>query len=333
MMRVLASVSLALLATLLWQRDLRADRSVVLLNPAPLFAEAVEEALAPWPVSIKKIKTRKALSESMPGARTDASRISEQEQGSAVVWLTSNEEGHAIWMYDASDDRVVVRELLVRQPLDKAGAASAALSLKSLLMHSHSAPEEERFGAQVAEPDTTDPPTIAQARKKTWAVEGFAGIQQGLSGDRFADPRLRLGFLRRHAPLELGARLALGPGHRILVPELAGDFTTWELSVLLRYMVSFGEYGLGISLQPSIQRSALQGTLLADDRSVDVSRFNPSVGAGIELFRDVGSLRLGIGLSSTYMLRSQRYLVSGESVLDLAEINVLLGTSVTVWAQ
>ena len=148
-----------------------------------------------------------------------------------------------------------------------------------------------------------------------------------------ADPRLGLGFLRRRAPLELGARLTLGPGHSILVPELAGNFTSWDMSVLLRYMVSLGKFGVGVSLQPSIQRSALQGTLLADDRRVGVSRFNPSVGAGIELFRDIGPVRLGIGLSSTYMLRSQRYLVSGESVLDLAEIDILLGTSVAIWVQ
>src|SRR5690606_12672809 len=115
------------------------------------------EALAPWPVSIEKVQISKALSESMPGARRGASRISVQEQASAVVWLTSNADGHAIWMYDANDDRVVVRELLVSQPLDEAGAASAALSLKSLLMHSHSAPEAERFGAQLSEPTISEP--------------------------------------------------------------------------------------------------------------------------------------------------------------------------------
>ncbi len=334
MTRALYGCVVTLLLCMSWPETARAesDKRVVVVNAPPLFAEAVQRALAPWPVQVRLREVKVPLSESMPGARKSASAISQSEASDAVVWISSNSDGQAVWMYDAADDRVVVRELLVPQPLDEAGAAAAALSVKSLLLHSSTAPAEERFGAQVQVGEEHRVELVA-ATPARWGFVSLAGVEQGLADDRFARPSLGLGVVYRIRSLELGARVQLLGGHALRDPAFAGNLNRWALGLEARYAISLGDNQLGISAGPLLAQDRLQGTLLGSGQKVDQLRVNPSLGLGAELCRDVGPMRLGLGLRSTYMLRSQRYLVGGQPVLDLSEVDIILNASALFWLQ
>ncbi len=304
-----------------------AHNNVVLVNSTTPLLRATERALRPWEISVTALDSEEVSpSESMPGARDRAQELCNAHQARAVVWLTSNQDGEALWVYDQQSDRVVVRKLRVRLPLGDADAAAVALSIKTLLMHTTAAPPAQRFGAkeQREEPQTQNARSTSQ-----WMAHGALLVRRG-AGDGHSDARLGLGLFRSFEPLQIGVILAAGPGYGVAAPTFQGHVENASLAMEVRMRLASGPItwtGLG---QLAMHRTHLDGTLAAGGVSVEDTRYNPSLAVGGALAVPLGAARFGLGLRTRYYTRSQRYLVQNSPVLDLPTVDVEVGLFVGI---
>lgn len=85
-------------------------QAVLLVAPPENLSEATATALASWNLQVRSLQAQ-IPSESMPGARDAAAVLADEQGARALVWITENQDGPALWLYDAEDDRVVVRRL------------------------------------------------------------------------------------------------------------------------------------------------------------------------------------------------------------------------------
>ena len=308
-------------------QDSGAQDNVVLVNSTAPLLRATERALRPWKTSVTALDSEEVSpSESMPGARDRAQELCDAHQAQAVVWLTSNQEGEALWVYDQQSDRVVVRKLRVRLPLGDADAAAVALSIKTLLMHTTAAPPAQRFGAKEQEKEPR--PRHAQATSQ-WMAHGALLARRGV-GEGHSDARLGFGLFRNFEPLQIGVILAAGPGYGVDSPTFQGHVVNASLAMEVRIRKASGAItwmGLG---QLAMHRTHLDGTLAAGGSSVEDTRYNPSLALGGALEVPLGVARFGLGLRTRYYTRSQRYLVQNAPVLDLPTVDVEVGLFVGI---
>jgi hypothetical protein len=124
-----------------------------LVNPGAELERAARVALEPWHVKLV-ILTAPTPGATAPRANQAARALARAEDCDAVVWISEHERGHALWIYDRAADHAVALTLATPPPFDGPTAAAVALSIKTLLRHSTTAPPRERFGAvaQAAEP-------------------------------------------------------------------------------------------------------------------------------------------------------------------------------------
>jgi hypothetical protein len=124
----------------------RAAQRVVLVSPGAELESAARTALEPWAVEILVVSAA-SPGATAPRANETARALALAHRAGAVVWVSQHEQGHAVWVYDLETDQVVSRPLAGSPPFDGPAAAAAALSVKTLLRHSATAPEAERYGA------------------------------------------------------------------------------------------------------------------------------------------------------------------------------------------
>ena len=324
-LRIALLVVLGLLAS---AQAVQAQSNVVLVNPEKALLRATEKALQPWEIAVTALTSEQvAPSESMPGARDRARELCSTHVARAAIWLTSNDDGEALWVYDQQNDRVVVRKLNVRRPLGDADAAAVALSIKTLLMHTSAAPPPQRFGAQslaAAAPAPTPKP-----RASRWQAHSELLFRHGAQ-DGHADARLGLGLFRTFEPFQLGLVFAAGAGYSVAAPEFRGHFADASLALEARLGKTWhGLRWVGLA-NLALHRAQLEGTLSPGQESVIDTRYNPSLALGGALQVPVGAAHLGIGLRTRYYTRSQRYLVRSVPVLDLPSIDLEFGMFVGI---
>tara|TARA_R110002096_G_scaffold239101_3_gene430793 strand:- start:1905 stop:2897 length:993 start_codon:yes stop_codon:yes gene_type:complete len=328
-LRIALLVVLALLSS---AQAALAQSNVVLVNPENALLRATEKALLPWQITVTALTSEQvAPSESMPGARDRARELCSTHAARAAIWLTSNDDGEALWVYDLQSDRVVVRKLNVHRPLGDADAAAVALSIKTLLMHTSAAPPPQRFGAL---PIATVPSAPAPKPKQPVAASRWQAHSELLfrhgAQDGHADARLGLGLFRTFEPFRLGLVFAAGPGYSVAAPEFRGHFADASLALEARIRKTWhGLTWVGLA-NLALHRAQLEGTLSPGQESVVDTRYNPSLALGGALQVPVGAAHLGVGLRTRYYTRSQRYLVRSAPVLDLPSIDLEFGMFVGI---
>ncbi len=318
-------VLLALQALLL--TVVNAQSSIVMVAPPPALLEAAQRTLHPWDISVSAIEAEDASpSESMPGARDRAKQLCHQHGARAIVWLTSNRDGEALWVFDMQTDRVVVRKLNVKLPLQDSEAAAVALSIKTLLMHTPIAPPAERFGAEVVDSKpAASRPASMRASSTLWSATSGFGVRRGINHDGHTEMRLALGIYRNFQHLRVGAQLSSGTGYSLENPNFRGHIADWSLAaetLLTKPWQGFHWFG-GASL--GLHRTHLSGVLTTGDASVSVIRYNPSIGARVGLEKAMGATRIGLGSQLRYFTRSQRYLAAGTTVLHVPTFDIETG--------
>ena len=306
----------------------QAQEPIILVNPPALLAEATSKALVAWKLQLRSITTT-LPSESMPSARDGAQALSNAHQARAVVWLTSNADGPALWVYDADDDRVAVRRLSVMPPFDEAAAASVALSIKTLLMHSQMAPQAKRFGAAEAS-SVSATQQVRPRQTMTWFFEAQGLARHSAANDQSLELRVNLGLTHLMGPMEFGASVILGPGRSIADREFRGHYSDLAFATHLRYRLHWQQWTISPSVGMSLHSTKISGTLSESEQVVAAGRFNPSLAAAAFVIRDLQGVRLGISVHSNLFLRSQRYLVKDDPVLDLPTVDLAVGTYVAL---
>src|SRR5262245_45194767 len=118
---------------------LLAPRVLVVGGDAEL-ESAVRIALAPWAVEVVA-SPGPVPPPAMPEAARRAEALGSEAHALALVWVADG----TLWIWDRASEQLVARPLRAAMPLDAAAAASAALSVKTVLRGTLVAPEPERL--------------------------------------------------------------------------------------------------------------------------------------------------------------------------------------------
>jgi hypothetical protein len=346
-----------------------AAHRVVLVSPGDPLERAARTALPPWAIEIV------VVSAPSPGATAplanEAARALALAQGAgAVVWVSQHAHGHAVWMYDLETDQVVSRALPGTLPFDGAAAAAAALSIKTLLRHSATAPKAERFGAETAEPlhqppaaaevsaprgadpdevadedyddgersEYEDLPSLHAATTRSWFdIEAALSVRFGLARSHAqGEPRFAAGavFWPDAGWLGLSIRGGIGTGVPIDESRLHGRLL--DVTVVAAGRVRYSpirSLQLSAAAGPGLHVTPLYGEIRPTGEDVNALRVVPS--ADLELGADwlvSTGFRVGLAGGLSWLLRPQRYLVRAEPVLELSRtaFDVRLGAAVTL---
>jgi hypothetical protein len=212
---------------------------------------------------------------------------------------------------------VLSRPLGVTSYDDSASAAAVALTLKALLRSSTVAPRSEQIGAPARAP-------------ALFRLESSLGTRSFAQGNASLEPRLGFGMSAWPRPFSgrLGVALGLssGLGAEVDSPALTGRFGDWTITGQARARWLFGRFVLEPGAGVGVHFAALDGALASPQIVVHTRRTDASLDAGL-----VGAVRIGdavdLGLraSASYLLRYQRYLVSGRTALELAPVWLEIG--------
>jgi hypothetical protein len=311
---------------------------VVLLSAPPGLEEAVEMALAGWPIEVAS--TGGDPGPTMPAAAEKARAIGQAEAAGAVVWTANDGTGQAIWVLDVDSGRVAARRLPQPPPWDEPTAAAVALTIKTLLRHSRVAPVLERYGAAEARavlragrpasrPADPEPTTSIRI-----ATLGGARIRP----TEGSDVELRLGFAVELAPTWLGgraaavARIRAGTGVELDRPDFIGRYDDLEASLgAAGRILAWRRLALVPAAGASLHFTSIDGTIRSQGAPGSASRVNPSLDGAIAIEVQVGELvRLSVSGELSYALRRQVYLVAGDPVLTLPRVESEIAAAISV---
>jgi hypothetical protein len=331
------------LALLLLPRAAHAERkAVVVIGGGRAFKDALTTALEPWHLEIVA-GDAPAPKAAMPRAQTEAKAIADRLGAAGVVWISAADDERALFVFDGEKDVVISQSLASTLPFDPPTAAAAALSVKTLLRSSHVAPASERIGAEAAPPPpppaqtTTEPPPRGpdadvsprphEELLPPIRIE-LGGGARAIAGD--VDARIDAGGSVFFGPARrwgVGLLVHGGPGLGVDGDRFRGRFDELAVSPSLRLRLPLGG---PIVLEPragvTLHATSIDGVAVATARAAKESRLDGSVDAGAVLDVMVGrATSVGLALDASYVLRWQRYLVDGTSVLELHPFQAAAG--------
>ncbi len=274
----------------------------------------------------------------MPRAADEARALGQRFNAVGVVWVSSEDREFALFIYDAKTDQIVSRALDRGPPFDAPTAASHALSVKSLLRASTVAPPEERIGAPAPAPphdtglERTEPShdDVEHAASSAQPFEAPLLRAELAGGARVVadspDARLAAGVslwpdARRR--FGIGVEAQVGPGLSIAQDRFTGRFSEVGVATNARFRLPLSRR---LDLVPraglGLHATQIQGVVVKTSEAADESRLDGSLDLGATLDLAVArSMRVGLDLNASYMLRFQRYLVQNASVLELRPLS------------
>jgi len=307
---------------------------VLVIGGGSAFRDAVSVVLTPWKLSVLPADMP-APRGVMPRAADEARALGQRFNAVGVVWVSAEDNAYALFIYDAKTEQVASRALDRGPPFDAPTAASHALSVKSLLRSSTVAPPEERLGATASPPPppehgpvlTAPPSSEPDVRPQTTTPLEEPLLRAELGGGArlvtdSPDARVSAGVsLWPDARRRFGVGLEgqFGPGLSVTQDRFAGRFSEIGVATNARYRLPLSRRfdivpraGLGL------HATSIQGVVAQTLESADQARVDGSVDLGLTLDVAVArSMRVGLDLGVSYMLRYQRYLVQNASVLEL----------------
>jgi hypothetical protein len=331
----------------------------VLVSPGAALERAVRAALEPWDVELIAIDAP-SPGATAPGANAAARALAVAHDAGAVAWISAHEQGHALWVYDLASHRVTERALTTAPPFDEATAAAVGLSLKTLLRHSATAPEAERYGApgvpQERESPTAEAEAAAAARaapvpaEETGASEAEPSRQTvrseraptaprhasvldlelraglGLAGTDASPVVLRLGLgavlWPRSGALGVGLAAASGPASRVREPRFDGRLFDLDAAFLgyARHAPA-SALRMAAGLGAGLHVASLDGELPQDGGEASATRVVPTLNAELHAdWRVTPSFYVGARGGAALRLRTPRYRVGEDPVLELSRV-------------
>ncbi len=321
------------------------DRRVGLVDTDPAFVEAVTRALAAWDVDVTHLTIGRPESD-LTVASKWAHDVSATSSLGALVWLApeSGRQGPSLWLYDASTEQIVIRPLPASPPFDPPTAAAVALSVKTLLRSSSIAPEAERAPeAPKPAPETAAPapppaapPSPSPAASRTWRIEASAGARVLTAGGSTAEVRGGIGATVWPSAwggrLGLGAEVRAGPGISVQGPTFFGRFNETVLRAEARGSVPVAaRFEVDPTLGAAFHVTSVDGAIVATNEHVSALRLDPGIFAG--LLSDVllgGRVSVGAYADATYLLRTQDYVVGGQSAFAPSPLEIDAGLRLSV---
>jgi hypothetical protein len=286
-----------------------AAHRVAAVDPDPQVARALDVALSPWDVSLLEVHLD-SPGATMPIALDRARSIAGDMRAEVVVWVSSADDGFAVWIYDAASDHASARKLERAPPFDGPTAAGVALSVKTLLRGTVVAPPPERFGASTDE--------------RPWRL----GMSAGAAARIAAGPPLeaRVGVQASAWARSWGAVLdaETGPGAHPAGDALAGTLTDTALRVALA-----GRWPLSdvVALEPSLG-GALHwerlDAVVVDASPVSIDRLDFAVEPrlAVDVALAGGRFHLAPWVGASVLTRWQRFHLHDLTVLEAAPVTL-----------
>jgi hypothetical protein len=255
---------------------------VVLLAPPELLERAVRAALLPWGMRIESV-VRDAPTPTLPGAAWRAGALARELDAKALVWLSSNADGAALWVYEATKNTIVARPI-PDAPLDRALAAALALSVKTWLRSSEQNPQPASPVVEVpvmpaplapvapaapppaAPPNSDGPPPSPETAR--WQIAIHAGARRGAFEQSSFEPRY--GLELRMSPWQssgatrsiLAARVEIGAAQGIRSSTFQGVYSEFAAGVSLGLAHRLAEaLGVAFHIGATVHRGSVWGTL------------------------------------------------------------------------
>ncbi len=287
-----------------------AGHRVAAVDPDPQVARALDVALSPWDVTLVEVHLE-SPGATMPIALDRARSIAQGAGAEVVVWVSSADDGFAVWIYDAASDHASARKLEEAPPFDAPTAAGVALSVKTLLRGTVVAPPPERFGAS--------------AQERPWRV----GLSVGAAGRTTAASPLepRFGAQASGWARYWGAMLEIeaGPGSHPASAALSGTLTDTaaRLALAARWPLS-ARVAVEPSLGGAVHLERLDGLVVSGGLPVSINRVDaaiePRVAVDVALLG--GRLHLAPWIGASVLTRWQRFRVNDLVVLELAPVTL-----------
>ena len=242
-----------------------------------------------------------------------ARSIAHDAHADVVVWVSSTDDGFAVWIYDAASDHASARKIDQAPPFDGPTAAGVALSSgKTLLRGTIVAPPPERFGASAPE--------------RPWRIGVSVGAASRTTATSPFEPRLGVeasGWAHYWGAL---LDVEFGPGWHPENRALTGTIADTAVRVALAGRLPLSTT---LAVEPSPGQGALHwerlGAVVASDAPpVSVDRvnvaFEPRLAVDVALAG--GWLHLGPWVGASILTRWQRFLVHDLLVLEVQPVTL-----------
>jgi hypothetical protein len=318
----------------------------ILLLDAPVELErALETALSPWGLLVESVAHAKPGS-TLPGTALHASTMARELDASALIWLSSNTDGTALWLYEQASDTIVARPV-PNQPMNESLAAALALSIKTWLRMSEPRAETEA-------PPSAPPVTSTPIRLDTPPVTDSAPVLDAPVADEAARARIIIyTAARRGAAPEPGVtELRYGLEVRASAWQSRASGTQLWLGLRLQggtpstassdvFRGTYSELGAGVSAGISqrlaswvdlglyastiFSQASLYGTFLDDGSAAEQSRLTIAAQMGPELELSLGPLGIIVQPTLGALVRRRRYLDGDAELLETGRFWWMLG--------
>ncbi len=281
---------------------------VAAVDPDPQVARALDVALSPWDVTLVEVQLE-SPGATMPIALERARAIARDASAEVVVWVSSADDGFAVWIYDAASDHASARKLDESPPFDGPTAAGVALSVKTLLRATAVAPPPERFGAPTAE--------------LPWRIGLSVGAARRIDASSPLEPRF--GVQASGWSPRWGALLDVesGPGWHPANAALTGTVTdtSFRLAVGVHLPLS-GAIAIEPSVGAALHLVRLDAEVVPGASHVTVDRVDVAADPRVVLDLSLlgGRLHVAPWAGVAVLSRWQRFEVHDVVVLELAPV-------------
>ena len=297
---------------------------IVLASEDRAFEGALRDALAPAGMTL--IVVRDASPATIGDFVGASRRLADREHATSTVWLIAAPEGATLVAYDRDVDRVLVRTLPYRPPLDASQAAEAARTVRTMLRALRVTPDSD-----LAPPHAGDAAAVrarASAGRALLALDVDAGVRVRGAG-AVAAPTGALAVIWRPDTLGLAVAARFAPSSDVATSAIMGRISDESLSACARYPYRVApDIDLAGTAGAAVHMVWLHGQVATGP--VDNLRFDPAARLGITATYAIGAtMGLGVAVSSDLMLRRQAYAAGDETALVVPRLQVAAGVVFT----
>jgi hypothetical protein len=343
-------VAVASVACMVSSRAYAGERLVVVIDVDPRVSDALVVALSPWSLTVVRGAGPSPSSE-FDASSSRASAIAAEQHAGAVVWMAAprtTAEQPTLWVYDAQTKQLAVRPLSVWAPFDDAGAASVALSVKTILRASPlaapDAPPEAADGGHPAKanaisgspaPATTGE-SVAAPSMRAWRFETLVGVRAPTGAGMAVEPRAALGgsvwpgTFGGHAGL--GLDVQAGPGVSVGTGTFQGELREASMEITARVRMPARRWlAFEFECGPALFLTSLDGQAVLTGTHLHALRVDPALDLGAIADVLLGA-RVSVGalVEGSALFRFQRYSLDGAPLLNGPAVLGLAGLRLSV---
>ena len=338
---LVTTVVAVLMAPLAMARDAR----VVAVDVDPRVVDALVVALSPWSLTVVRAPGP------LPSVEFDAATararvVAADQQAGAVVWIAPPRPPEAqatLWVYDAETLELTVRPLSVWVPFDDAGAASVALTVKTILRDSPlMAPEPAPPPPAPVPPAPSPAPRAAPPAPEpaeplaAWRFESLVGARGPTGTAAPLEALAALGASVWPAAFDghggLGLAVQAGPGSQVNLRTFQGELWSGALELTARLRGPVRRwFAFEVDAGPAVWLTSLAGRTQSPDTPIHALRVDPSIDLeGVAEVALAAQVNLGLTAGGAAMLRFQRYALDGAPLITQPAWIGLFGVRLSV---